>query len=282
MNQNPSQDPSRLFTDLPFIYAIDPTTLNSESLAGVSIKTSRDGSDFYMRRICNAADFLGGSAANPRLRYYLPQSGAYDANNYRYATDEWVVAPEVKFRGGDDIRFDFLGDPTSQTQASMLAIQGVRRYPTRVNMKPSTPGNWRERWFQYSLNVSLSNPPTDNPIYGDYQLEIFNYDFVLRRIQIVNGPTATVTPGQAATGQCLYTLYDAAGRGLSNIAIPDYFYAKNSPRYQNLFPVPELIYPNGSNIRLTAVAIPNDVPEGPTIQIDQQIIFDGVWRIPCA
>jgi hypothetical protein len=151
-------------------------------------------------------------------------------------------------------------------------------------MRPTTPGNWREMPFQYTLETSLTVPTNigAGEISQDYIVPIFNYDFILRRILIVNNADASFNPNGAASGQSLLYLRDAAQRGLSNIPLPDYFFAWNSGRFPNLFPVPELIYPNGSNIYLSVLNPSMVEAEGPaTRQVSQTITFDGAWRIPC-
>jgi hypothetical protein len=283
----------RLWTDLPFIYALDASAQNVNSLQGIQILTDRDGSDFYLRRIVNMRAFA--QSTNARFRYVLPYSGAWASNSPIHVQQEWVVAPEVKFIGGDSIQFDILNGtvPAVTEPLTVVGFQGVRRYPTRVNMRPTVPGNWRELPQQYAVNVSLGAqilPPTAAfAVTATFQQEVFNYDFVLRRILIVNSAGAEVggsnIEGTPASGQAYYQLWDAAGRGLSNIPVPDVFLSWNSASgsegFVSLFPVPELIYPNGSNIRFQ---VWNDDVTGElgSATIRQQVIFDGVYRIPCA
>lgn len=205
---------------------------------------------------------------------------------------EFIIAPESVFEPGDALHFDFTDfpvDPQTPANQKVIVFQGVHSSNVQVNPSPVRKGNWLERPYQYILNVSMSNVADSVAYFSqtqNYQIEIRDYDFELRRILIVDtaktdDAISNGTVGYSMGGLFAYILQNANSQALSNGPIPDWALGANCNFFANCFPVPAIIYPLGSLIRLQAFNIWQQLSAAGTNSVSQQVIFDGVQRFPC-
>lgn len=206
--------------------------------------------------------------------------------------NEFVFAPESVYMPGDTIRYDMSAYPVSLLSPAPLrpiVFQGVHRFPEPINAPPVRKGNYFERPYQYSLTVSLTvaGDAAYMSAQQNYSIEIRDYDFEVRRILIVDqsksqSDLTTGTEGYSTGGMFAYTIQNPYSQALSNAPVPDWALAANTRFFSNCFPVPGLIYPIGSLIRVQATNIWAQDGDPATRTCTQQLIFDGVQRFPCA
>lgn len=263
------------FIEQPFIYAFSPQReglTNGNDYNNLEVSTDRNGGQFILRRIANADNASSSFRVQGRNARYL-------SNSFLAAQADWPCLPQQVYQPGDSILFD-LEDVNSIGAWNQLCFQGVRRFENRINPLPGPPitGNkYYERFYQYVAPINLVVPPNTaaEAVSQIVSLEVRNAPFVLRRILIVN--TAT---GASGTAGLSLLFKDANQCNLMNIPIYDNVLAYNSQSNWSVFPVPELIYPIGSELYVTAFnADPTSEGSG---DIDAQIIFDGAWMLPCA
>lgn len=264
------------FTEQPFIYAYSPQREGLTPTAdydNLEVQTDRNGGQFILRRIANA----NNACADLRIQ---GRNARYLSSNFLAAQPDWPCLPQQVYRPGDSILFD-LKNVQSTGAGNQLCFQGVRRFPNRINPLPGPPitGNkYYERFYQYALDINLV-VPASTPAEGVNQiasLEVRNAPFVLRRILVVNTDT-----GEPGTAGLSLLFKDSNQCNLMNIPIFDSVLAYNSQNNLSVFPVPELIYPIGSELYVTAYnANPNT--DEVTVNLNAQIIFDGAWMLPCA
>lgn len=261
--------------DLPFIYVSQPGT----QIQNINLQTNADGGDFLLRKIAfgntQGADNTGVTnfqVYNRSAVSITGQLGGLQTGLAGVAPYEWIVAPEVLYKGGDTIRFD-------KTPASIpyVFFYGVRRFENPINPRPGRTGPWMERPYQYrgSATLEISDPAT--PAFSLQTLiniDIRNYDFELRRIIIVNN-----ADGYQGAGAFAYTLFNAYGRAMMNAPILDWALDWGAQNVTNVFPTPGIVYPVGSQLRMLATnsTAGSELP----YTSDQIVIFDGVQRFPC-
>ena len=263
------------FTEQPFIYAYSPqreglsATISYDNL---EVSTDRNGGQFILRRIANSNNACNSFRVQGRNARYL-------TNNFIASQPDWVCVPQQVYQPGDSILFD-LQSVQSAGAGNQLCFQGVRRFQNRINPLPGPPitgGKYYERFYQYAADINLVVPASSAPesVSQIVSLEVRNAPFVLRRILIVN--TDTGAPGTAGLS---LIFKDSNQCNLMNIPIFDSVLAYNSQSNLSVFPVPELIYPIGSELYVTAYNASGTTEA--IVNINAQIIFDGAWMLPCA
>jgi hypothetical protein len=116
-----------------------------------------------------------------------------------------------------------------------------------------------------------------------------NYDFELFSILISQPGTLLAGGGVASavgltTNDFGITLYDAQGHQLSDLPQPVLWVSGSKPtastqqKYQAVVPVPPLVYPAAGQIvfDITSFLCSTGIPQS------YNIVFNGVWRVPCA
>lgn len=264
------------FTEQPFIYAFSP---QREGLtpgldySNLEVSTDRNGGQFILRVIKNA----NGACTDFRVQ---GRNARYLSNNFLAAQADWPCLPQQVYQPGDSILFD-LENVNATGASDQLCFQGVRRSENRINPLPGPPitGNkYYERFYQYAADINLVVPinTAAEAVSQIVSLEVRNAPFVLRRILIVNTST-----GASGTAGLSLLFKDANQCNLMNIPIFDSVLAYNSRTTWSIFPVPELIYPIGSELYVTAFNAEPTGGEG-SANLNAQIIFDGAWMLPCA
>lgn len=112
-------------------------------------------------------------------------------------------------------------------------------------------------------------------------VSIGNYDFELYRI--TNVDTTAGALGDPNYGFLNYSLYDSFGFRLMNAPVPDSYIIDSPIRTAGvtvaspgIFPVPPVVYPANSVIRLDAASVRTVAPAE-----SFQLAFHGAERIPC-
>lgn len=259
-------------TDCPFIYVQQPTGQTKNIL----LDTNSDGADFHLRRIVNGP-YLTGGAPDPQditnFQLYDTQGRSLTGNLGRIQ-NEYVMVPEVVYPSGSSIRYD---KQTVSVGENCIFFSGVRRFPVQINPFPQRKGNWREWPYAYVVNQTLTVPGTyDTLEFGQqFQQDIRDYDFELRRIFVINTDDGTQSSGLVAL-----TIQDAYGRQWMNAPIPDWVINYGSEYFTNVFPVPPVIVPIGGLLQ-GGIFNATSGTEGGGYTANIQIVFDGVQRIPC-
>lgn len=271
-----------LANDLPFIYVSRPP---GDQLTDNNVVLIDAGANFHARRFITG-NSVDGAQGWSKIQVYdrlrRSQTGLLKTGTPGESLQvaEWVLAPEVVYRGGDSIQYD--ADTTSKT-TPIICFQGVRRFQQRVNPLPYRKGAYMERPYQYVQSVSVDAPVnfvagqfTDNLV-----TEIRDYDFELRRILIVNSEDAGTPVANSNGGLFSYIIQNSNGQQMMNTYVPDWALGFNTPKVNNVFPIPGIIYQVGSLIRLqvTNMFVTGELGNGVRTQ---NIIFDGVQRFPCA
>lgn len=270
--------------DLPFIYV----TSQGSQTTNINQTTDADGGAFHLRKIAlgNVSGPTNVGVTNFQVYdrnavSFMGQLGGLATGSSLVAPVELCIGPEVVYQSGDTLRFD-----KTAGSAPYTIFYGIRRFASPINPIGVRKGPFVERPFQYTADITaaLSGVPDPiTPIFGKnspFSIDVRNYDFELRRIFVINKATAGGVIGAPGIGQFVYTIFNAYGRAMMNASVFDWALSFNANTVTNVFPIPGIVYPVGSQIS----GFGNNSVAGTegTTNLAQQLILDGVQRFPCS
>lgn len=205
------------------------------------------------------------------------------------------VIPESIYPPGSAIRWDYVNfvayDALSTAGTGVAVVnhqtvfQGVRRFTGLGNYPQESRYKWKTVPFTYAYTGVLGwnifsslVPPVIAPA-QQFNVPVNDYDFVLESIRITYSrlatPTVFVPLNFFAFGM---VVYDAQDRKLSNDwAYANYFNDDPGNQWRAMFPVPGLMYPADSNIKVDI----NSLGMFAAAPIRLYISMIGHRRIPC-
>jgi hypothetical protein len=282
------------FYDLPFIYTFNANDLtDGQDYDRLQVPIIAD-SEFHLRRIAGAAtlaDYNGGApGATSRFMVYT-QGGSRIFSKPELIEPDMALVPELVYPPGGQIRFD-VSDLFRARNAggggpayfSQLSFQGVRRY---YGMSPlGSSYKYYEKPQAYPLTFGITYANGTN--FRRYVQSIENFDFSLHAISIVTlagGSGEVPDPGVWAVvdpGQFSFYLYNKNSERLSIDPVDAATYAFNRRKFAvstggGVFPCPPVLYPVGSQIMIDVYS--NTLAASLPLQV--QMVFHGVWRLPC-
>lgn len=240
--------------EFPYMYLFDGTGLtDATNPTGNTVAINSDA-DFMLRRI------VGLPTTASTLRLYDSSGSHWFQDKLTRMSDNYVFPREIAYPAGGVIRFD-LGTVLRSTIAcgenpiytSYIGFQGVKRLLTTVPQY-KTPFPYKRlpyeytypltlNWYYYVSGTTKSNPRVQ-------YLAINNYDFELHAIRVYLANSSRLD----TVGYFQIQLFDAYQQQLSNMPIPDRYVDENETQsttipYNNVFPVPPLVYPANSTMR---------------------------------
>lgn len=309
--EEPYQTPPG-FLDQPFAYVFDGSQLadGAGEIQNNIININAD-SDFILRHIAGVPTCVNTPQSGGRFNF-RNASGSYANGNPSSGIafpPNWPVVPEKLYPHNSQLAFDLYqtlrasnacgGTPIYTAQ---IAFFGVRRvHASGAFRNWTSPYNFRERKYTYSYSLTINwaylnaSGVPQGPMPQTLQLD--SYDFELQRIAVTNAQTTGATqsgqPGGLATNDFRIGLYDAqnhltSGAGVRNTGAADVNLnilsinaarpnATTWPAYQGCWPTPTLVYPAGGQIRFDITSLLCSTQLNQTYNI----LFDGIWRIPC-
>jgi hypothetical protein len=112
--------------------------------------------------------------------------------------------------------------------------------------------------WDYSIDFDLTSLGTAPTVLKINQ-DIKNYDFELRAIMAYRTKLYGAYSPAVPYADFKMVLYDPFPRALMNVPIVDTFVLANADaatnQYNSLFPVPAVMYPNGSQIKLDIISL---------------------------
>lgn len=261
------------FADSPFLYVFDAQSLtDGQTARNLTVQLDGDG-QFLLRRV------LGLSLCAGAIRLFDSKDIARTKSFVKVGND-WPIAPEIPFNSiSSRIAFELqnvsrakiVGPP--DVFVSQLCFQGVKRRRAMNAAEQS----YTETPYTYAHDLTLNwrhlTGAGQVEAARRFQVEVRDYDFELRRINICYGDGAAVTNAIAA-----FLLYDFTGRPLSNVAVNQQFINSRVAGYHALFPVPGAVYPVRTALAFDVVSNISDTD--PTFPKTLHINFEGVRRIP--
>jgi hypothetical protein len=280
------------FVDEPFFYVFDGSTLTDGTTPTVQAVTIQGDSDFILRAILGVPNVINAAGGFQLFNYSGSQAfGGY----YSPFTSHYAVVPEKFYPRNGQIKFNLQNVLRANTACatggaiyySQIGFQGVRRYrPAEYGYAPGNPAlpqpfdatKYVQRPWYYILNLNLNwfawTAAGLPEIPRTFIVEVQDYDFELHNITAVN----TATNTQLSTELMQLQLYDAtAKRQLSTLPV-NLGYINYNTTKRAVFPVPPIIYPVWTQIRVdvSSLVCNSDVNSPYSIQL----IFSGVNRIP--
>jgi hypothetical protein len=274
------------FYDLPFIYAYNADSLTTgQTYLNVSLPLLGGGDQnrFLMRRVA------GRNLVSGTLRWKDPQNR--DCSSALSAVlPDYVVAPELAYPETGMIAFD-LGVVAKASNAyatggsvpnyySQLAFQGVRRLYGIIT--PDSAYAYYEKPHTITWPITVNWTGRTAPLYTQkaatkqFTIPVNDYDFELRTVQVLIQKATDTYPSQSS-GSVKLTLYDANQQALSNVPVVDSLLSYGAAGFNSCFPVPAMLYPASSVIRVDVESLLVEADVSATLTL----LFDGVWRYPC-
>lgn len=272
------------YYDLPFVYVFNADGLtDGNSYRDLSVPMLT-GSDFILRRVCGRPNVATGI----RMR----DAGGRNMSNaiYSMARDQ-VVVPELIFPPDSQISFDlntvlrgnwpYPAVPGSiPNYWSQIAFQGVRRFYGQPEKESTYP--YYTKPYTITTQATMTQTGRMAPAYQvvtmpiQASVQVENYDFELHRITATIIKNAVVPVEVVVDAAMKIRLYDAWDQALMSDLVLDVFLTENGPDWNSCFPVPTMLYPAGSLIKVDvqSLLINTEVPA--TLNVE----FHGVQRFP--
>jgi len=270
--------------DQPFIYVFNADALTD----GIDYRSLSipmlTGSDFLLRRVC------GRPNVAQSMRYYGADGRTMASRLYAMARDQ-VVVPEHIYPPDSQILIDlgivargnwpYVAIPGSVPNYwSQLAFQGVRRFYGQKAVESTYPFYTKPYTITATGVMTLTGRMAPayqiqtDPTQVNVQVE--NYDFELHRITATIIKNAVVPVEVVVDGAMKIRLYDAWGKAMMNEPVLDVFITENGPDWNSCFPVPTMMYPAGSEIKVDIQSLLLDTEVPATLNVE----FHGVQRFP--
>jgi hypothetical protein len=270
------------YYDLPWLYTFDARDLtDGQNYRNTSVRIA-DGGDFILRRICG-------------LPNVAAQANIHDSQGFLYAGDAGVVIPPDKllvperiFKNNSQLLIDLFNVNRATNGAgiyfSQLAFQGVLRKPGSIRYPQDSKYAWYPTWFVYDYDFTVDWAGTDRtPRHFGFQ--VTDVDFELQRITAVTKTFTGAVANWAPWEEFQLLLFDPGSNPLMDKPVNDYYLIDNQtatlgsatgrvPTYNGVFPVPSVMYPQGSWIKFDIVSL---MPQA-WLPATYQICFEGVRR----
>ena len=264
------------FADIPFLYTFDGRSLtNGTSPEGLILNIEDE--PFYLRSV------VGMNSLAATWRYY-DQSSDEAQSELINTSPRYTVVPERRFDPLSAFRFD-LGTVAVATngdgnEIGFIGWQGVKRVPKDQFGWPmyQTQYDYWEHDYSYVLEADINFFADQGAASRDFEVEIRNGDFELGYISISEVTTGNIQALPA--DPFLMTLYAPnAFQQLSNVLAPARWFNFNQGGgiFNSVFPVPALVYPVDSQIRIRIESLIDAA--GGTRRF--QFVFRGTERKPC-
>jgi hypothetical protein len=271
------------FYDLPFIYVSDGddfTDGNNYDNIAVDLVNN---SDFLLRRICgvnNVAAKFRFRDANSSDRIQRPIS----------MPNDYPVVPELIYPAGSRISYDLQtvarANNAYATQGSIpnyysqIAFQGVRRFYNTPT--PDSPYRYYERPYTIRMDFNVDWTGRMAPSYtvkastNKFSVLVDNWDFEMQSICVLI-KTASQTTYSVSQNKLKLAIYTHQEQALMSAPVLDSYLTTGGLQYNSWFPVPTILYPSNSVIRVEveSLLVEAEVPASVTI------LFNGLWRFPC-
>lgn len=284
------------FVDLPYYYVFDAAGLVDGTTPPLQVIPVEWDSDFVLRAILGVPNCVAAGAAGGFLLYNY--SGSQSASSVmKPLANQFPIVPEkvypksgtIKFALQNILRSKFVCAATSDIFTSQIAFQGVKRYrpgsPGAAPGSPALPAPYdptkytlRPWTYQSLFNLNYFRWKSANVanLAQSLIVEVQDYDFELHQIEVSNAVTGVRLTSDLFSA----TFYDStAKRALSNLPIPASYFNANRREYGGpVFPVPPILFPNWTQIRvdITSNVCNSDASAPYLIAID----FIGINRVP--
>lgn len=265
-----SKPPITKYTDRPWIYTFDGDSMTiGGNYQNVQVPILQD-SDFFLRRVAGVPNLASTTPGNQGT-FVLKRYAVQLFQNPIVMPYDWAVVPEVQFNAASAIAFDINNVSPANNAGryySQIAFQGIRRFYdiyTYPNLNP-----YILKSFAYALGPVSVAAPSSAP-YTTATLQLLDFDFELHAIKI----DIQTSPGTYVTSdhQAKIVLYDFSGYPTASAPVVDSYLSIDSQYNSSCFPVPLLVYPIGSQLRVDIYPLIN----GATTFM---FTFLGQWRMP--
>ncbi len=286
--------------DVPFCYVFDATAI-ADAQAQVqnnSVQLQGD-SEFVLRHIAGV-NLCVNTPANGGRFNYRNASGSYANGNPSsgiFMPQNWPVLPEKLYPMSNGAIFfdlyntlrDFNICSETPIYNSYIAFFGVKRFAYQAG-QPSqkTPYKYRPCKYTYEFDLTVNwNHFSGGTIVAPprrFTVDMDRYDFELMRISIAKTTVGARGTGGLLTNDFQVMLYDSNLHQYSSLPLNQYFLnagrptPATAPAYQPAL-APTLIYPVGSAITFDITSMLCNAIDPPQTY---NIVFEGIWRIPCA
>ncbi len=266
--------------DYPYIYVFDCSGFTDGTTVNNLAQPTQGDSDFILRCIVGLHTVLGSPPTGKFLYRNASQSQAMSAPVLPSSPTRQVL-PEKFYARNTQISFDLTGIARAFTACaggnifhSQLGFMGVRRYPCDSGIPTGkTPYQYREMKWQSQITFTLSVFAGSDPVV--LYLPVNNYDIELQRVSITSDIGAAITTEDFAV-----QLHDPNGHQFFSMPILMGFINAVQSGWRtrrSIFPVPSVVYPVGSQIRIDISSLLCAAGGAKSYQI----MFDGIQRLPC-
>jgi hypothetical protein len=277
------------FYDLPFIYVSDADGYtDGASYNNVPVDLINN-SDFLLRRICGVNNVVNPNGTG-KFRFR-------DANNQNMIQtpismpNDYPLVPEFVYPPTAQISYDILNvlranntytatlDPNYYSQ---IAFQGVRRFYGT----PTPESNYRyyERPYTIRMDFTVTREGRVAPAYVDqtafeqFSVLVDNWDFVMQSmVVLITTESGRGAPPVLSQNKLKLVLYTHQEQAMMSAPVVDEYLSSGGLQFNSWFPVPTMLYPANSVIRVDvqSLLVDGEVPA------DVTILFNGLWRFPC-
>lgn len=276
------------FYDLPFFYVSDADgATDGMNYNDVPVELINN-SDFHLRRICGVNNVVNPNGTG-KFRFR-------DANRQNLIQtpismmNDYPLVPEVVYPPVAQISYDIVNVlrarniytmPGPPNFYSQIAFQGCRRFygvPT-----PDSNYRYYERPYTIRMDFTVNQAGHVAPAYTaqtglqQFTVLVDNWDFEMQNMVVLIDTTGGRSAPVLSQNKLKLVLYTHQQQAMMTAPVLDSYLSSGGLAYNSCFPVPTVLYPSNSIIRVDvqSLLIDNEVPASVTI------LFNGLWRFPC-
>lgn len=277
------------FYDLPFIYVSDADgATDGASYLNVPVDLINN-SDFLLRRICGVNNVVNPNGTG---KFRFRDANRQDVIQTPISMpNDYPLVPEFVYPPTAQISYDILNVlrarnvytlPGPENFYSQIAFQGVRRFYGT----PTPESNYRyyERPYTIRMNFTVDQAGrtaasgyVDQSAFQQFSVLVDNWDFVMQSMVILIDTTGGRSAPVLSQNKLKLVLYTHQEQAMMSAPVVDEYLSSGGLQFNSWFPVPTMLYPANSVIRVDvqSLLIDNEYPA------DVTILFNGLWRFPC-